>query len=129
MKVEFRASKLFKVEAEGNTPVELFTNLASLAEIFSVSQCGACKSENITPAKRIVDDTPFYEMKCRDCGCRLALAQNKKGGSLYQRKRYNEKQSEVKAGKARAGDWIPNGGWEKWSNERNDDNEEDHKKK
>lgn len=129
MKVSFKASRLFIVEAEGNTHTELFGNLAGLAELFSVNECGACNSDEIIPIKRVVDDTPHYEIKCKSCNARLTLAQNKKGGTLYPRRRYNEKQSEVKAGKAVAGEWIPNGGWEVWTNERNDENEESTPKK
>ena len=124
MKVVFKASDLFTVEAEGTTHTEVFTNLAGLAEVFSIGSCGACKSKDIVPIRRVVDDTPHYEVKCKGCGARLTMAQNKKGGTLYPRRRYNEKQSEVKAGKAVAGEWIPNGGWEQWTNERNDEAEE-----
>jgi hypothetical protein len=125
MKVQFKAAKQFIIEAEGSTHVELFGNLAGLAEVFSIDSCGACKSENIVPIRRIVEDNQHLEMRCRNCNARLTLAQNKKGSTLYPRRKYSEKQSEVVAGKAKVGDWIPNGGWQVYMGEaRNDDSEE-----
>jgi hypothetical protein len=124
MKVQMKLSDLFTIEAEGTTQTELFANLAKLAEPFSVSQCGACKGRDIMPVFRIVEDNAHYEMKCQKCGARLTLAKHKKGDTLFPRRKYSEKQSEVKAGKAKAGDFVPNGGWQKWSNERNDESEE-----
>lgn len=123
MKVELRASELFTVTAEGNTHTEVFGNLAGLAEVFGVSQCGLCKSKDIVPVKRVVDDVAHYEMLCRKCRGRLTMAQNKKGGSLYPRRKYHKDQSEVKAGRAKADEYIPNGGWEKWQGEARNDEE------
>lgn len=125
MQVEMQASKLFKITAEGNTHTEVFANLASLAEPFSVSACGACDSPDIVPIMRVVDDNTHYEYKCRNCNARLTLSKNKKGDTLFPRKKYNEKQSEVKAGKAKAGEWIPNNGWEKYMSEARNDETED----
>lgn len=123
MQVQFKASELFTVVAEGNTHTELFSNLAGLTEIFSITSCGKCGSLDIIPVKRIVDDVSHYEMRCRKCNARLTLAQSKKGGGLYPRRRYHEKQFEVQSGRAKEGDFIPNNGWQIWSGERNDESE------
>lgn len=123
MKVSFRASELFTVEAEGSTHAELFENLATLSETYSVQKCGCCGGSDIIPIKRKVDDDVHYEMKCNKCNARLTISK-KKTGELYPRRRYHPKQGVVKAGKAKEGDYVPNNGWEKWSNERNDDGAE-----
>jgi hypothetical protein len=128
MKVEFKASELFTVTAEGTTHAEVFGNVAGLAEVFSANTCGLCRSGNLIPIKRVVDDVAHYEMKCRDCGARLTMGQHKKGGSLYPRRRYHQEHPDVKAGKVQWDrdnpPYLPNGGWEKWVGERNDDSEE-----
>lgn len=124
IKVNFRSTELFTVEAEGSTHIEVFAEIAKLAEVFSAKECGMCKSHDIVPTHRTVDGVSHYEMKCNGCNARLTLAQSKKGGTLYPRRRYHKDQSEVKSGRAVAEDWIPNGGWQKWQNERDDSNEE-----
>lgn len=119
MKVEYKASELFTVTAEGNTHTELWSNLAGLAEVFGVEKCGMCGSHELLPIKRVVDDVSHYELTCKKCRARLTLAQNKTGSSLYPRRKYHKLQSEVQAGRAKVDDYIPNNGWEKWVPEDN----------
>lgn len=122
MKVQCKASKRFVVEAEGSTFAEVFENLAKLVETYSEEKCGKCGKDNIVPIVRKVDDDTHYEMKCRDCNARLTISK-KKTGELYPRRKYHPKQGVVRAGKVKEGDYIPNKGWEQWTNERNDDTE------
>ena len=85
------------VEAEGDTK-QVFAELASAAEIFGQSTCGACGSDKVVPVSREVDGNHYYEMRCRSCGCSLSYGQTKATGSLFPRRKKNEA-------------WLPNKGW------------------
>lgn len=122
MKVQCKVSKSFIVEAEGTTAAELFENLAKMVETYSIEACGLCGGEEIVPVSRTVAGDIHYEMRCRKCNARLTISK-KKTGELYPRRKYHEKQGIVKAGKAKAGDYIKNNGWELFKKEV-DDNEE-----
>ena len=85
------------VEAEGDTK-QVFAELASAAEIFGQSTCGACGSEKVAPVAREVDSNHYYEMRCSSCGCSLSFGQTKATQSLFPRRKKNEA-------------WLPNRGW------------------
>lgn len=96
-----KASMIFgsvTVTAEGEAK-EIFTELASAAEVFGQSVCGACGSELTTPVVREVDGNTYYEMRCNSCGCTLGFGQRKSDGALYPRR------------KDKAGNWMNNRGW------------------
>ena len=93
------------VELEGETQADLFEQLAHFQEVFDESQCGKCQSEDLRFQVRNVDDNLYYELKCADCGARLAFGVMKKGGRLFPRR------------KDRDSNWLPNRGWVKWNPE------------
>jgi hypothetical protein len=99
-----KASQTFgsvTLEVEGDAK-EIFTALASAAEVFGHNICKACGCPDVKPVVREVDGNSYYEMRCTNCPCRLSFGQTKVGGKLYPRR------------KSRDGDWIPNGGWQDW---------------
>jgi len=96
-----KASMVFgsvTITAEGDVK-EIFTELASAAEVFGQSVCGSCGSELTSPVSREVDGNHYYEMRCNSCGCTLGFGQRKADGALYPRR------------KDKAGNWMPNRGW------------------
>jgi hypothetical protein len=106
MKVNYtNLSGRIMVELEGETQADLFEQLAHFQEVFDESQCGKCQSEDLRFQVRNVDDNLYYELKCADCGARLAFGVMKKGGRLFPRR------------KDRDSNWLPNRGWVKWNPE------------
>ena len=97
------------VEVEGNTQKELFKAIAEFQEVFE-HQCTRedKTSENLKfRVRKDSDDNEYYEMVCVDHdpvlrGCKLAFGQNKKGGSLFPKK------------KDKDGNWLNNNGWVKY---------------
>lgn len=70
-------------QVEGKEQRDIFEQIASIQEVFDENTCGLCKKNNLRFIVRNVDDNNFYEYHCTDCGARLSLSQNKKGGTLY----------------------------------------------
>ena len=104
MKVNYTTSNgRISVEIEGDTQVEIFQQLANFQEIFAETACGKCESENIRFQVRNVDDNLYYELRCMDCGAKLAFGVMKKGGRLFPKRKDKES------------NWLPNGGWVKWN--------------
>jgi len=87
-----------QIEAEGDTK-SCFAELASAAEVFGQSTCGACGSELVAPVMREVDGNTYYEMRCQSCGSTLAFGQRKQGGALFPRR------------KDKNDTWLPHRGW------------------
>lgn len=86
-----------RVEAEGDAK-ECFAEIASAAEVFGQSACGACGSEMVVPVVRDIDGNVYYEMRCQSCGCALGFGQRRVDGKLYPRRKKDE-------------NWLPNRGW------------------
>lgn len=114
MKVTYYPNQLFSVEAEGASHKEVFTQLAGLSEVFSVDQCGCCKSKDLRPIVRDVQNVKHYELRCSKCGAKLAYGQSKDGQTLYPRKRAHKQHELVTSGKLQEGDHLPDGGWVRW---------------
>ncbi len=68
------------VEFEGETQKDIFKQLSSLEEVFGEKVCGKCGSENLRFIVRENDGNEFYELRCLDCGAKLAFGAHKKGG-------------------------------------------------
>ena len=56
-----KASSKVILEAEGDTHVDLFTDIASMQEVFSEEQCGCCNSSNIRFVARQNADEDWYD--------------------------------------------------------------------
>lgn len=127
MQVHMKTSPLFTVVGEGSTQKDAFKNLADNIEPFRIGACGMpnCGSKNIFPRVRVQSKFTYYEMTCADCWAKLSYGQSTENGALYPRRKYHEKHPLVKAGKAKVDDRMPNGGWEKWvKEEQQEDGEE-----
>ena len=55
-----------------------------------------------------MEDNDYYEMRCLSCGAALSYGQHKKGGTLFPKR------------KDENGNWLDNGGWQKWQKEKSD---------
>ena len=75
---------IFKVS--GETPKALFSEIASLQEVFEAeSSCGCCNSARIRFQARQVDDFDFYELACcnQECFARFQLRPTEEGRGLF----------------------------------------------
>ena len=104
MKVTYktRNGKL-SVELEGDSQRDIFAEISKFQEVFEEDTCGKCGSDNIKFVVRNVDDNLYYELRCADCGSRLAFGSMKKGGGLFPKRKDAE------------GNWLPDRGWVKWN--------------
>ena len=106
MKVNYKTGNgRISVEIEGDSQRDIFAEIARFQEVFEETKCGKCGSENLRFVVRNVDDNLYYELKCLDCGAKLAFGVMKKGGRLFPKRKDKE------------GNWLPNGGWVKWNPE------------
>lgn len=104
MKVNYTTqSGNIKVELSGDDQKAIFNEIAKFQEVFEETVCVKCGSHNVRFVVRTVDDNDYYELRCRDCGARLAFGVNKKGGTLFPKRKDAD------------GNWLPNNGWVKWN--------------
>ncbi len=88
MKVTYETKNArLAVEIESDKVKDVFKQLAEFQEIFDEEKCGSCKSENIKFQVRNVEGNDFFEMKCDDCGAKLAFGQYKTGGGLFPKRK------------------------------------------
>lgn len=96
------------VEVEAETQVGLFEEISSAYEVFCPKECGACKSQDITPRTRVVSNGrktyTYHEWVCNNPSCRsrLAMGQNIDKPKLFPKR------------KDKSGKWLVNNGWEKY---------------
>ena len=62
-----------------NDQKSIFAEIAKFQEVFEETVCGKCGSDNVKFVVRTVDENEYYELRCADCGARLAFGVNKKG--------------------------------------------------
>ena len=106
MKVSYNTPNgRMSVEFQVDTQVDLFQQLAFFQEVFGETGCGKCGSENLRFQVRNVEDNHYYELRCLDCGDKLAFGVMKQGGRLFPRRKDKE------------GTWLPDNGWVKWNKE------------
>ena len=104
MKVTYNTGKM-SVELEGETQRDLFGQLAAFQEVFDETTCGKCGSTNVKFVVRQVEDNEYSEVRCLDCGAKLAFGCHKKGGGLFPKRKDAD------------GNWLPDRGWVKWNPE------------
>lgn len=90
------------IDIERETQKEIFKDLATFEEVFGENVCGKCSSENLRYVVRENDGNEYYELRCMDCGAKLAFGVHKKGGGLFPRRKDAE------------GNYLPDKGWQKW---------------
>lgn len=106
MKVNYTTNNgRVSVEVEADTQKEIFKQLALFQEVFDESKCGKCKSENLRFVVRTVEDNDYYELRCLDCGAKLAFGVNKTGGTLFPKRKDDE------------GNYKGVRGWVKWNHD------------
>ncbi len=105
VKVVYNGPKL-SIELEGENQSELWKKLADFQETFEEPCCGKCKKSNLRFTVRTVDDNAYHELRCLDCGAKLAFGQHKKGGGLYPSRKDKD------TGKIKG-----TNGWVKWNSE------------
>ena len=104
MKVNYKSKNgRFNVEFDSSTQVELFQGISRFQEVFEQDTCGKCGSTDLKFVVRNVDDDLYYELRCNDCGAKLALGVMKKGGGLFPKRKDAD------------GNWLPDNGWVKWN--------------
>jgi hypothetical protein len=109
VKAQYKVTPRCIIEADGGTVKEVFERLALLAEILGhADKCGKCGGTRIIPKMRRPQGNVYFELSCLQCGARLALGQNKEGGTLFPKTKNDD------------GTPKPNGGWEKWSGNGDD---------
>tara|TARA_Y100000004_G_C8912666_1_gene411657 strand:- start:281 stop:610 length:330 start_codon:yes stop_codon:yes gene_type:complete len=91
------------IEFEAETVKDIFKQASSLEEVFGEVKCGKCGSENVRFVVRENDGNEYYELRCMECGARLAFGVHKKGGGLFPRRKDSD------------GNWLPDNGWQKWN--------------
>lgn len=111
MNIEFtkRLNDTLSMKVSVGNQLELFQALHEYGEIFSISECGACKSDDVKYAIREVADTKkkgqfhsYYEMHCGKCRARLAFGKMMSGDRLFPKR------------KDENGNYLPNNGWVKF---------------
>ena len=107
MKINYTTSNgRISVEVEGEDHKSLFENLATFQEVFDESKCGKCNSENLRFVTRKVDGNIYYELRCVDCGAKLAFGVHRDGNTLFPKRRDAD------------GNWRGNNGWVKWNKDK-----------
>lgn len=113
MEATFKVKEGLVFKIEGKSETDVFDQLASLQDVFGETHCGLCKKGNIRFATRTVEDDKYYEIQCADCGAKLALSQNKKGGTLYANRRLKNGLPPKAGDKDGPFDYTTKG-WHKW---------------
>jgi DNA-directed RNA polymerase subunit RPC12/RpoP len=104
MKVNYTTNnKRITAEFEGDSQRDVFEQISKFQEVFEQNACGKCANENIRFVVRSVDDNHYYELRCSNCGARLAFGAHKVGGGLFPRRKDPD------------GTWLPDSGWVKWN--------------
>jgi hypothetical protein len=93
------------LEAEVANSVEAFETMAEFTEVFDETCCGACASTNIRFDVRRPQTYVYYNLVCRDCGCRLDVSQHKNTKTLFISRKDD------------AGNPLPHDGWYKYQPE------------
>jgi hypothetical protein len=96
------ANGRFQVKFDGQSIKDLVEKVAEFQEIFEEDTCGSCKSDNVKFGCRTVDDNKYYEVVCKDCGCKLSFGQHKKGNGIFPKR------------KAEDGTYSKTNGWHKY---------------
>ena len=82
MKVTLNSGR-FAIEFEGENVKDLFKQIAQAQEVFGIAECLGCGGDNLKFVTRMHDDNEYFELRCADCGAKLAFGVHKKGGTLF----------------------------------------------
>lgn len=107
MEAHFRTkSGQLSFKLVGETTKDIFEELAEVQEIFDIPPfCGCCENTDIAYRVRENSGNKFYELHCLtpSCRARFSFGQSKDQKSLFPKRKDSE------------GNWIQNGGWERYT--------------
>jgi len=106
MRLVHKLSKRTTVEADGDSIKDLFKAISAAGEVFSVTTCGNCQSEDVAYRVRHVEGNDFFEVVCRGCNHTFSFGQHRTGNSLFPKTRDAD------------GRPLPKGGWSRYVPEK-----------
>lgn len=119
LKAIYKVRDDLSFEVEGKEQKDIFAQLSQLQDVFGTRACGLCKSANIVfVVRQNADEDEFYEIKCKDCGGKLALSQNKKGGTLYSVRKLNTETGLPAKVDDKGPFKFDTQGWHKWDKDK-----------
>jgi hypothetical protein len=106
MKATFKVRSNLVIELEAGNQKDLFEKLSDYQEVFGVTKCGKCKSEELKfVVREDKDKNKYYELQCK-CGARLSFGSHKIGETLFPKRKGDDDK------------WLPDNGWTKWDKEK-----------
>ncbi len=125
MQIQYKVNDKMVVVVEGDTLLETFKQLGDAQQVFSVNQCGCCKSTDIKFVLRKAvsgkKEFAYPEIHCQKCRARLSYGQSE-GGIIYPKTKWSQlisesDQEQWKDSKEYADNhygFLPNNGWFKY---------------
>lgn len=105
------------ITVTGEKMTDVFRQLAELQEVFGITECGKCKSKDISYTRRKAKDSKgkeheYLEMRCKNLSCRArkTFGKNNEGGGMFPHRKDED------------GNCLPNDGWVVWEKTKDDDN-------
>lgn len=93
MQAQLKVRNNLIVTVEGDTPIDVFRELAHAQEIFEQEKCGHCGNDKLRfIARQDEDKNEYFELGCTVPGCRakLPFGLNKKDkGNMYPKRRWD----------------------------------------
>lgn len=112
MLADFKVSPNLVLHIESSNQLDLFKQLGQLKEIFGISECSKCQSNDIRHVVREVDDPnkkgktyDYYELHCQSCRSKLAFGVKQDGETLFPKRKDQD------------GKWLDNNGWTQYKKE------------
>lgn len=92
MQIQKKLNATVIATANGETHVEVFTQLAKLQEVFAEQSCGKCTNEELTFTVRKASsgkkEFSYYELRCANPKCRAKLTYGHGEGDILYPKRF-----------------------------------------
>lgn len=85
-KLIWRMNEDTSLEIEANNPIEAIEILSAYSEVFGLTECGKCGSENVRPEHRLASGYNFYSIRCEACGCTYDFGQHREGDTLFRKR-------------------------------------------
>jgi hypothetical protein len=113
-------------EFEADNHVGIWKNLSALQEVFEEEKCLKCGSDNLrfsvrkstyTDDKGKEKECDYHELRCRNCGAKLAFGVLDDGTFSLFPKRKDKEGNWLGKKTNEKGKEVPTYGWVKWNNE------------
>ena len=106
MKLQIKIGSKIIAELEADSQRSMFEEISKAQDIFGQDTCGKCGKTNVRfVVRNDKDENKYYSMDCLDCRARLSFGCNKKGETLFVKKKDKDEK------------WISHNGWQKWNSE------------